>query len=261
MNGKLWKILLLGDIVSNSGCDKLYTVLPALKREKQIDVVIANGENAADGNGITPYAADRILNSGVDLITGGNHTFRRREFYDYLDENPAVLRPANYKHGAPGRGYTVLDKGAVRIGVLNLLGTVFMEPLYNPFDCADEALEALQGECDFVLVDFHAEATAEKRAMGFYLDGRVAAVVGTHTHVQTADAEILEGGTAYMTDLGMTGPKNSVLGVCPELAIQKMRTNLPVRFQNPKGECSFEGLLIEVDKTSGRAVSLEPIRL
>lgn len=261
MNGNLVKILMIGDIVSNLGCEKLFEVLPKLKREQNIDLVIANGENAADGNGITPYAADRIFSAGVDLITGGNHTFRRRELYDQLDENPFLLRPANYKDSCPGKGYAVLDKGSVRVGVLNLIGTVFMEPLDNPFDCADKALEALQDEADFVLVDFHAEATAEKRAMGFYLDGRAAAVVGTHTHVQTADEEILPGGTAYITDLGMTGPKQSVLGVCPELAIEKMRTNMPVRFQNPKGECSFEGVLLEIDKKTKRAVSIERVRL
>ena len=262
MNGKLVKILMIGDIVSNQGVDKLFKDLPKLKKEKDVDVVIANGENSADGNGITPYAADRIFSAGVDLITGGNHSFRRREFYEYLEENPFVLRPANYKEDCPGKGFAVLDKGPFRVGVLNLLGTVYMDPLENPFDVVDAALQELKGKCDFILVDFHAEATAEKRALGFYLAGKVAAVVGTHTHVQTADAQILEGGTAYITDLGMTGPKQSVLGVCPELAIQKMRTNMPVRFQNPKGEeCSMEGAIITVDKSTNKAVAIERVQL
>lgn len=261
MNGNICKIFMIGDVVSQAGCEKLLETLPRLKREKQIDVVIANGENAADGNGMTAFSTDHIFTAGVDLITGGNHTFRRREFYEYLEENPFVIRPANYKEDCPGKGWGILDKGSVRIGVLNLLGTVYLEPLENPFDCADKMLREMEGEADFVLVDFHAEATAEKRAMGFYLDGRVAAVVGTHTHVQTADEQILEGGTAYITDLGMTGPKHSVLGVEPSLAIEKMRTNMPVRFQNPKGECSLEGLLLEVDKKTKKAVSVERIRL
>ena len=155
----------------------------------------------------------------------------------------------------------MIDKGFVRVGVVNILGTVFMEPLENPFDCADRTLAALKDEVDFTLVDFHAEATAEKRALGFYLDGRAAAVVGTHTHVQTADEQILPHGTAYITDLGMTGPVQSVLGVTPELAIEKMRTNLPVRFQNPDGECFMQGLLVEIDKKTGKALRVERVSI
>lgn len=261
MNNTFWNLLFIGDVVAQAGCDKLKAALPALKREKQIDICIANGENSAQGNGMTPDSAEQLFSAGVDFITGGNHTFRRREIYDYLDNSLSVCRPANYKSDCPGRGFAVLDKGFVRVGVVNVLGTVYLEPLRNPFDCVDEAIAALSGEADFIVVDFHAEATAEKRAMGFYLDGRVAAVVGTHTHVQTADAQILENGTAYITDLGMTGPKRSVLGVTPELAIEKMRTQMPVRFQNPPGECCLQGLLVQVDKRTRRAVSVEPISL
>lgn len=261
MNNTFWNLLFIGDVVAQAGCDKLKAALPALKREKQIDICIANGENSAQGNGMTPDSAEQLFSAGVDFITGGNHTFRRREIYDYLDNSLSVCRPANYKSDCPGRGFAVLDKGFVRVGVVNVLGTVYLEPLCNPFDCVDEAIAALSDEADFIVVDFHAEATAEKRAMGFYLDGRVAAVVGTHTHVQTADAQILENGTAYITDLGMTGPKRSVLGVTPELAIVKMRTQMPVRFQNPPGECCLQGLLVQVDKRTRRAVSVEPISL
>lgn len=261
MNNTFWNLLFIGDVVAQAGCDKLKAALPALKREKQIDICIANGENSAQGNGMTPDSAEQLFSAGVDFITGGNHTFRRREIYDYLDNSLSVCRPANYKSDCPGRGFAVLDKGFVRVGVVNVLGTVYLEPLLNPFDCVDEAIAALSDEADFIVVDFHAEATAEKRAMGFYLDGRVAAVVGTHTHVQTADAQILENGTAYITDLGMTGPKRSVLGVTPELAIEKMRTQMPVRFQNPPGECCLQGLLVQVDKRTRRAVSVEPISL
>ena len=261
MNNTFWNLLFIGDVVAQAGCDKLKAALPALKREKQIDICIANGENSAQGNGMTPDSAEQLFSAGVDFITGGNHTFRRREIYDYLDNSLSVCRPANYKSDCPGRGFAVLDKGFVRVGVVNVLGTVYLEPLCNPFDCVDEAIAALSDEADFIVVDFHAEATAEKRAMGFYLDGRVAAVVGTHTHVQTADAQILENGTAYITDLGMTGPKRSVLGVTPELAIVKMRTQMPVRFQTPPGECCLQGLLVQVDKRTRRAVSVEPISL
>ncbi|HIR11768.1 MAG TPA: TIGR00282 family metallophosphoesterase [Candidatus Fimenecus excrementavium] len=261
MNNTFWNLLFIGDVVAQAGCDKLKAALPALKREKQIDICIANGENSAQGNGMTPDSAEQLFSAGVDFITGGNHTFRRREIYGYLDNSLSVCRPANYKSDCPGRGFAVLDKGFVRVGVVNVLGTVYLEPLCNPFDCVDEAIAALSDEADFIVVDFHAEATAEKRAMGFYLDGRVAAVVGTHTHVQTADAQILENGTAYITDLGMTGPKRSVLGVTPELAIEKMRTQMPVRFQNPAGECCLQGLLVQVDKRTRRAVSVEPISL
>lgn len=251
----------IGDVVSAVGVEKLTHTLPRFKKEHHVDVTIVNGENAAVGNGLLPASAEALFAAGADCITGGNHTFRRRELYDYLDESPYCLRPANYKDDAPGKGFCVIDKGFVRVGVVNILGTVFMEPLENPFDCADRTLSALKDEVDFTVVDFHAEATAEKRALGFYLDGRAAAVVGTHTHVQTADEQILPHGTAYITDLGMTGPVQSVLGVTPELAIEKMRTNLPVRFQNPNGACLMQGLLVEIDKKTGKALRVERVSL
>ncbi len=255
------RILFIGDVVSAVGVEKLTRTLPRFKKEHGVDVVIVNGENAAVGNGLLPASADLLFAAGADCITGGNHTFRRREIYDYLDASPYCLRPANYRDDAPGKGFCVVDKGFVRVGVVNIMGTVFMEPLENPFDCADRTLSALKDEADFTVVDFHAEATAEKRALGFYLDGRAAAVVGTHTHVQTADEQILPHGTAYITDLGMTGPVQSVLGVTPELAIEKMRTNLPVRFQNPDGECRMQGMLVEIDKKTGKALCAERVSI
>ena len=255
------RMLFIGDVVSAVGVEKLTRTLPRFKKEHGVDVVIVNGENAAVGNGLLPASADLLFAAGADCITGGNHTFRRREFYDYLDASPYCLRPANYRDDAPGKGFCVVDKGFVRVGVVNIMGTVFMEPLENPFDCADRMLSALKDEVDFTVVDFHAEATAEKRALGFYLDGRAAAVVGTHTHVQTADEQILPHGTAYITDLGMTGPVQSVLGVTPELAIEKMRTNLPVRFQNPDGECRMQGMLVEIDKKTGKALCAERVSI
>lgn len=253
------KILAVGDVVSAGGCEMLRKVLPRFKKENNISVCIVNGENSAVGNGITPFSADHIFASGADLITGGNHTYRRRELYDLLESCDAMLRPANYGGGCPGRGYSIIDKGSVRVGVINLLGTVFMEPLENPFLCVDRAIEALKKEVKIILVDFHAEATAEKRAMGFYLDGRVSAVFGTHTHVQTADAQILPGGTGYITDLGMTGAIQSVLGVTPALAIEKMKTNMPVRFENPDTACMLQGCIFTVDKRTGKTVSAESV--
>lgn len=253
------KLLCIGDVVSEAGTEALIRTLPRLKKELGADVTVVNGENAAVGNGLLPATAERLFAAGADCITGGNHTFRRRELYTYLESSPFCLRPANYGSDAPGRGFCVVDKGFVRVGVVSLLGTVFLEPLENPFACIDRILPALAKETDFTVVDFHAEATAEKRAMGFYLDGRVAAVVGTHTHVQTADAQILPQGTAYMTDLGMTGVVQSVLGVAPEQAIEKLRTNLPVRFVSAEGEAQVQGLLCEIDKKSGRALSVTEI--
>lgn len=254
-------ILFIGDVVSAVGVEKLTRTLPRFKKEHHVDVTVVNGENAAVGNGLLPATAEVLFAAGADCITGGNHTFRRRELYEYLDMSPFCLRPANYKDDAPGKGFCVVDKGFVRVGVVNLMGTVFMEPLGNPFDCIDRVLKDLRDEVDFTVVDFHAEATAEKRALGFYLDGRAAAVVGTHTHVQTADEQILPHGTAYITDLGMTGPVQSVLGVTPALAIEKMRTNLPVRFQNSDGDCLMQGMLAEIDKKTGKALRVERVSL
>ncbi len=261
MDGRICKLLCIGDVVGAAGCRSLARVLPQLKKEYGVDVCVVNGENAAQGNGLTPDAAHMLFSAGADCITGGNHTFRRREIYDFLDETDCCLRPENYGEGCPGHGVCVVDKGSVRVGVISLLGTVFLEPLENPFHCIDRALKKLAGDVHFTVVDFHAEATAEKRAMGFYLDGKVAALVGTHTHVQTADEQILEDGTAYITDLGMTGPARSVLGVTPALAIEKMRTHMPVRFQNPEGACLVQGLLAEIDKTTGKALSVQRISL
>ena len=254
-------ILAVGDVVSASGCEKLRNCLPKFKRENNIDVTVVNGENSAVGNGILPMSADDIFTSGADVVTGGNHTFRRREIYDELERNEFLLRPANYGKEAPGRGYTIVDRGAYRVGVVNLCGTVFMEPLENPFICIDRVLEKLKRETDIIIVDFHAEATAEKRAMGFYLDGRASAVFGTHTHVPTAEEQILPHGTGYIADVGMTGPKMSVLGVTPELAIEKMKTNLPVRFQNPDGEAELDGVIFTVSRDTAKTVRIQRISL
>lgn len=212
-------ILAIGDVVGSIGCKFLRAHLPQLKKVKGVDLVIANGENSADGNGITPTSARFLFDSGVDVITAGNHTFRRKESYELFDSCETLLRPANFPSLAPGRGFCVVDMGRIQVGVLNLMGVVYMESMDSPFDVADRILA--EGVPKITLVDMHAEATGEKRSLAYYLDGRVSAVFGTHTHVQTADEGILDNGTGYISDLGMTGPKRSVLGVKPELVIQK----------------------------------------
>ncbi|MBR3095327.1 MAG: TIGR00282 family metallophosphoesterase [Clostridia bacterium] len=254
-------VLMLGDVVSQIGCDFLRQKLPAYKRFAGVDLCVCNAENSAKGNGVTPQSAEFLLSSGVDCLTTGNHAFRRRECYDFFDENPFIVRPCNYPAGAPGRGVCVIDLGRVRVGVVNLMGTMFLEPLGNPFDAAEEALRALS-DCRVVLVDFHAEATSEKKAMGFFLDGRVSAVCGTHTHVQTSDETVLPGGTGYITDLGMCGAVDSVLGVQKEIVIEKFRTALPARFDIAEaGPCALEGCLFDIDETTGRCRSAQRLRL
>lgn len=243
------------------GCEYLRKILPALKKEFDADVVIANGENSAIGNGITPQSAKHIFDSGVDVITLGNHALKRPEIYDYLDENPFVARPANFSKSAPGRSTVIVDKGFCQVAIINLQGVVYLDNNYNPFDTIDEEIKKAQQEgTKIIIVDFHAEATGEKRAMGFYLDSRVSAVFGTHTHVQTSDEQILPQGTGYITDLGMCGVKQSVLGVTAEKVIEKLKTNMPVRFTNPEGECVLEGCFFEIDNTTGKTIHIERFR-
>lgn len=248
-------ILCVGDVVGSAGCKHLEKVLPAVKKTYAVDVCIVNGENSADGNGITRVSAEKLFACGADAITTGNHVFRRPEVYDLLDEQNGVLRPANYPASAPGNGVFIVDKGRFCVAVINLLGLVYMEPLACPF----ETLDALLADSELPIcriVDFHAEATAEKKALGFYADGRVTAVLGTHTHVPTADEQILDGGTAFISDIGMTGPVRSVLGIRPELAISKMRDKLPVRFAAAEGECTMNAVLLTVDNKTGKTTQI-----
>lgn len=253
-------ILVIGDVVSSAGCEFLRSRLPAFKKLKGIDLCIANGENSAVGNGITPFSAQFLFDSGVDFITTGNHVYRRREFYEMLDERDDIIRPANFYAGNPGKGWAVIDMGAVKVGVINLMGNVYMDRCANPFTCIDEILPKLS-DCRIILVDFHAEATAEKRALGFYLDGKVSAVFGTHTHVMTADSCILPKGTAYISDIGMTGPKHSVLGVKPEISIEWLRTGMPARFDTADGECIMNGCIFEIENKTGKVISIEPVAI
>ncbi len=254
------RLLFIGDVVGIGGCEFLMKALPGYKKENGVDVCIANGENSAQGNGVTPVSCKMLYDSGVDFITLGNHSFKRPEIMEYLDKEPTIIRPYNFPGGAPGRGIGIIDKGKYRIAVINLMGTVYMEALNNPFYEIDEALKEID-DCKTVIVDFHAEATAEKRSMGYYLDGRVTALLGTHTHIQTADAQLLPKGTAYITDVGMTGPRDSVLGIEPELAIKKMKSHLPVRFVNAKGRCVMNGCLIDIDEKTGKATYIKRVVL
>ena len=254
------RILAIGDIVGTIGCKFLREKLPQLKKTEGIDLVIANGENSADGNGITPSAANFIFSSGVDIITGGNHSFRRKECYPMYDESPFLLRPANYPDGTtPGKGFAVYDFGRIQVGVINLMGCMFLESLDDPFSAADKLIEKLGTR--ITVVDFHAEATAEKLALAYYLDGRVSAFFGTHTHVQTADEMILPNGTGYITDVGMTGPAVSVLGVKKELAIKKFREKLPVRFETADGKCKMNCIIYEINEKNGTAISLKRLEI
>lgn len=249
----------MGDVVSSPGCELLRQVLPVVKRRQEIDFCIVNGENSAPGNGITPQSFAHLLTSGADLVTGGNHSLRRPEIYETLDRPyVSLLRPVNFHRSAPGRGLTVLEKRGLRLGVVNLIGCVYMDYAENPFDALDAAAAQFSQErVACTLVDFHAEATSEKRAMGFYADGRFSALVGTHTHVPTADEQLLPGGTAYITDVGMTGVKQSVLGVKTENATKKMRTGLPVRFDAAEGPAAMNCVIVEIENTTGRAMNIE----
>ena len=235
--------------------------LPSLREELGIGFCVLNGENAADGTGITPRIADKLLASGADVITLGNHTWRRSEIGPYLGSSDRVVRPANYAATAPGRGWTTAAAAdGTRVAVVNLLGQLFINPPVSPFEIVDELVDEAREAAPVVIVDFHAEATSEKVALARWLDGRVTAVLGTHTHIQTNDARVLPGGTAAITDAGMTGPHDSVIGVQAELAIARMRTAMPVRFKPAEGGVRLEGAVVECD-ASGRATSCEPVRV
>lgn len=236
--------------------------LPALREELGIDVCVVNGENAADGIGITPRLADKLLAMGVDAITLGNHAFRRAEIGPYLESSERIVRPANTATSTPGRGLTIVPaSNGSRLAVVNVLGSLFLHPATSMFEVIDELVDAAVRETPLVLVDVHAEATSEKVALARWLDGRVTAVVGTHTHVQTSDARVLSRGTAFITDAGMTGPHDSVIGVEADLAIRRMRTGMPVRFQTAQGDVRIEGAVIDCDSDTGKASSIEAVRV
>jgi hypothetical protein len=254
-------ILFVGDLVGGLGRRTLLGLLPSLRERLSFDFLVVNGENVAGGVGITPKLADQLFNAGVDVITLGNHTYRQREIYPYLDARETILRPANFLRSQPGHGWCTVQRNGVRLGVVSLSGNLFMDAGRPVFAEADAALHALRDVADHVLVDIHAEATSEKIGMGWYLDGRVTAVVGTHTHVPTADARVLPGGTAYITDVGMTGPRGGVIGVRREQAIEAMATKMPVRFETSDEDPWLSGVLIRAAATPRRAEAIEPVLL
>ena len=253
------KILAIGDVVGSSGLELLSSKLWNARNSLGADFCVVNGENATDISGLSRNDALKIFDAGADVITLGNHAFGRRDLYDLLDENESIIRPANYPAGVPGIGYTISKVSGYRILTMNLIGTVNMTSEACPFRMADTILDNENGNYDIALVDFHAEATSEKIAMGRYLDGRVSAVFGTHTHVTTADEQILPSGTAYITDLGMTGPVNGVLGVSYDIIISKFLTHMPHRFKVADGECKAHGIILDVDEDTGRARSIKRI--
>jgi 2',3'-cyclic-nucleotide 2'-phosphodiesterase len=256
------KVLFLGDIVGKPGRAAVRHFVPVLRERHGLDLCLGNSENSAGGAGITPESADDLLEAGLDLLTGGNHTWSKREILPYLERNGSrQLRPANYPDGAPGRGHAVVTSpGGRKLGVVNLEGRVFMKPLDCPFRAAERLVAELRQETPCILVDMHCEATSEKNAMGHFLDGRVSAVLGTHTHVQTADERVLRAGTAYQTDVGMCGPWDSVIGLRKESAIERFLTARHTPFETAQGETVLQGAIVEIDDETGRARGILRIR-
>jgi 2',3'-cyclic-nucleotide 2'-phosphodiesterase len=250
------RVLFIGDVVGGPGRRGLKAAMPELRERHQPDLTIVNGENSAGGMGITEKTARAIFDAGADAITTGNHVYRHREAYDFLDRAERVIRPANYPHANPGRGHLVLEAGGARVGVINLSGAIGLQVARSPFNEVDSILERIEADC--VVVDFHAEVTSEKVAMGWHLDGRAAAVLGTHTHVPTADARVLPGGTAYISDVGMTGSRTSVLGVKPEQVLERFITQMPVKFETAEEDVWVMGVVVDVNDR-GLADSIEPV--
>lgn len=255
-------ILVIGDIVGRPGRTVLAGMVPEIQRKHDISFTIANGENAAGGRGLTRSVMNDILGAGIDVITMGNHVWDNKEILSFIDDEFRLIRPANYPGPCPGQGYHIYKGGFNKnIAVVNLSGRVFLPPLDCPFQIMDEIMEELTEAADIIIVDFHAEATSEKLALAYYLDGRVQAVLGTHTHIQTADERILPGGTAYISDLGMTGPKESILGMEKELVIQKFLTGRPVRLEVASGQAQLEGVILQIDDDTDQVSAIRRISL
>ncbi len=252
------RILFIGDIVGSPGRKIVHERLADIVAQQSVDLCIANGENSASGFGITPRLADELFASGIEVLTGGNHSWDRKEIMEYLPHEPRLLRPANFPNGSPGKGVFISKaKNGTGYAVLNLQGRTFMTPIDDPFRAATQQLALVPPEVKVILVDMHAEATSEKQAMGWYLDGKVTAVVGTHTHVATADNRVLPNGTAYITDVGMTGPHNSVIGMETQGVLQRFLDSLPARFSVAEGDVQMNTVLIDADESTGRARSIE----
>ncbi len=256
------RILAVGDIVGENGLKKATEVLPILKKEKEIDFVIMNGENVADGMGITHKLYKEMLRIGVDVVTLGNHTWAKKDVFCFIEEEERLIRPANYSKGLLGKGHVIVDCKGKRIAVINLIGRTEMNVLSeNPFTKANELIEEIKDKVDIIVVDFHAEASAEKIAMGYFLDGKVSVMFGTHTHVQTADETILEKGMGYITDIGMTGPIKSVIGMEVDASLKRFETSLPERYKLAGGTCGFSGCIFEVNDETCRTTKIERVKM
>ena len=254
------KILFVGDVVGNPGRKTIKLIVPEMKRIMSIDYCIANCENAAGGSGITYAVAQELFNAGIDCITLGNHTWAKKDIVNFIDSETRMIRPANYPQELPGKGATVINReGKNSIGVLNLLGRVYMDGVDCPFRAAEKEVQYLKNFTKIVIVDMHAEATSEKNALAWYLDGRVSCVLGTHTHVQTADEKILTCGTGYITDVGMTGPYEGILGVDRDIIINKFLTYMPTKFELAKGSTQFNAVLLDIDEKNGKTCKIERI--
>jgi len=251
------KILFIGDIVGSPGREAIKKLVPALRQELQIDFVVANAENASGGSGITAKVADDLFPAGVDVLTSGDHIWKRPEIFELISREARIMRPLNFPSGAPGSGATVFTaNNGLKVGVINVNGRVFMEALECPFKAALSAAQALAAETKIIIVDIHAEATSEKVALGWYLDGKVSAIFGTHTHIQTADEKILPKGTAYITDVGMTGPYDSVIGRRVEDVLTRFLSSIPVKFEVAQENIQLHGALVEIDEKTGKAISI-----
>ncbi len=251
--------LVVGDVFGGAGMRAIEDVLPRLRAEHEPDIVVVNAENAAHGSGTTPKQAATLLAAGADVLTGGNHTFRRQEFFATLETDSRVLRPANLTTRGPGSGSVVVDaRGGYRVGVVNLIGSIFIDAAQSPFTVADDIVDRMRRETPVIIVDIHAEATSEKIALARHLDGRVTAVLGTHTHVPTADEKVLAGGTAYISDIGMTGPHDSVIGVREEPVLRRFLTGMPAKFEPATGDVRLQAVLVRA-QPDGRATSIERI--
>lgn len=255
------KILAVGDIIGSAGIKKLKNTLPKIREIENIDFIIVNGENSAEGMGITERNFNDIIEENVDVVTMGNHTWGKKDIFKFID-HPKLIRPANYPKGVVGKGYNIYKCKNKKIAVINLIGRVDINVLSeNPFVLAKELVEKLQRETDIIIIDFHAEATAEKIALGYFLDGKVTAIYGTHTHVQTADETILEKGTGYITDIGMTGPKKSVIGMDVDASVKRFETTLPERYKIATGECIFNGVIFDIEDNTNKVKEIKRINI
>jgi 2',3'-cyclic-nucleotide 2'-phosphodiesterase len=253
------KVLFIGDIVGNPGRKAVKELIGGILKEESIDFCIANGENAAGGSGITYVVAQELYKAGIDAITMGNHTWSKKEILNFIDSDNKIVRPANYPAELPGKGSTIINGKNGKIGILNLMGRIYMESIDCPFKAAERELEYLKSFVKIIVVDMHAEATSEKCAMAWYLDGRVSCVLGTHTHVQTADERILPFGTGFITDVGMTGPLDGIIGVDRDIVINKFITHMPVKFEVARGIVQFNAVILEIDEKNGKTLKIDRI--